>query len=709
MPPRSRPGPGPLAACLLALTLPTGARADADPAPPPAYDVYVTAEGDAVERVTTVRRLDTEDIEQESARTLDEALVLQPGVQVRTGGDGVPRIDVRGLRSRHVLLLLDGIPLNATEDGQFDPTQIPVEAIDEIALTYSTSSVLYGDGPIGGVLQLETRDPEPGVHGSLRGDVREDGQYLGRFTLSGATERFDAIASGSRFWSHGYPLSDDFDPTSEEDGGLRDNSDRERGSFFTRVGFLPTDRVRIGALVNYVDGEHGIPWAVSDDPEDAFVNRRRFERVDDFTGLSGQLSLQWEPEGPFDVRTWVYANRLSEERSRYDDAGLDTLDDPTARGSFTQVGRSLVTGGALHVGTDLGRLGRLRFALNGRRERFDVNGRIRDVPVPAPPPPPPPATTGGGGGAGGGGGGGGTGGGGGGGGGTGGGGTASADEFAFRSFSDDRALGVISSGLEYTFEPTPHSAVVLGYAHAWLEKDAGGSDDGGLLLVGAHYDFDSGTRLRGSLARKIRFPSIRQLYEEGSGNPDLTTERGFNYELGVVQSLPGRSQLSLTGFWLDVQDFIEKDADGFFANFEDYRFRGIELTAATRVLPRLDLRFSYTLLDAVDRDPPGAFQELDNRPEHKLAFEGRAFLPCGWTARLGVLHVADSIFYSRRGPLQKRRSDDYALFDIRLAKSLGERLEIYAGVDNLTDERVEPNYSLPQAGRTFYAGIEAGF
>ncbi|MDY6878752.1 MAG: TonB-dependent receptor plug domain-containing protein [Thermodesulfobacteriota bacterium] len=43
---------------------------------------------------------------------------------MRTGAQGIPRINLRGLRSRHVTLLLNGIPFNSTYDGQFDPSII---------------------------------------------------------------------------------------------------------------------------------------------------------------------------------------------------------------------------------------------------------------------------------------------------------------------------------------------------------------------------------------------------------------------------------------------------------------------------------------------------------------------------------------------------------------------------------------------------------
>ncbi|KPK21400.1 MAG: TonB-dependent receptor, partial [Nitrospira bacterium SG8_3] len=126
-------------------------------------EVVVTAERHLVESVGTVREITAKDIEAKGARTLGEALELLPGVDIRTGAEGVPRVDLRGFRSRHVLLLLNGIPLNSTFDGQFDPSIIPVESIARIKVSYGSNSVLYGQGGLGGVINIITKKGTEGI------------------------------------------------------------------------------------------------------------------------------------------------------------------------------------------------------------------------------------------------------------------------------------------------------------------------------------------------------------------------------------------------------------------------------------------------------------------------------------------------------------------------------------------------------------------
>ena len=173
-------------------------------------EIVVSAPGYGVEATETVREVTKQDIENKGARNLDQSVNLVPGVDIMTGGDGTPRVNIRGFRSRHTLLLVDGIPYNSTFDGQFDPTLIPVENIDKIKVTAGSSSVLYGQGALAGVVNIITRRGQQGLHGMV---AEEDGtaiRHYERFSLSGAKDKVDFFVSGSSFKTDGFVLSNDF-------------------------------------------------------------------------------------------------------------------------------------------------------------------------------------------------------------------------------------------------------------------------------------------------------------------------------------------------------------------------------------------------------------------------------------------------------------------------------------------------------------------
>jgi len=606
-------------------------------------EIVVSGEREGVEAVGTVREITAEDIQNKGARTLDEALQLLPGVNIRTGADGVPRVDMRGFRSRHVVLLLDGIPLNSTIDGQFDPTFIPVENIEKIKVSYGDHSVLYGDGGLAGVINIITKRGKKGFHGMVLGEAGDRSHYLGQFNLTGGQGKTDFFLSGSYFETDGFRLSHDFEPTSVEDGGTRENSDKNRKNFFANVNYAATDKLLVGVVFNYTKGEFGKPPSVIDDRNDPFADRARFERIDYLEGYSTQLSLSYDFTGPLSLRSWLYYNQMKEEENRYEDSTYDVITE-------SQLNTSRIKGAAVQTKYDLKSAGLITLGLNARQEEFEDESE---------------------------------------------------------DFQDERDLDVFSAALEYEITPMKGWGLVFGYGYYWLNKDEG-NDNAGSFLVGTYYDVFKSTRIRGSVAKKIRFPSLRQLYEEDGGNPDLTTEESYNYEVGVEQGLPGNSKIALVGFIEDVRDYIEKDVDDISQNNEKYRFQGVEFTAQTEGIKNLLLRAGYTYLDTEDKSPDTEKDELQNRPKHKLTFEGKYSFTFGFSTYMNIIYVADQVFYSKAQdePLQKASLNDYALVNLKLDQELLKgKADLYLGVDNLFDVDYETSYGFPQAGRFIYGGV----
>lgn len=630
-------------------------------------EIVVSAQKEGVEAAGTVREITAEDIRNKNARNLAEAIELLPGVEVRTGAEGTPRIDIRGFRSRHVLLLLDGIPLNSTSDGQFDPSIIPTENIAKIKLSYGTSSVLYGQGALAGVINIITKKGKEGFQGMASGEAGEGLERLGRLTFSGAKDNVDFFLSGSMAARRGFRLSDNFDATPLEDGDLRGNSDARRNNLFGNIGYSPMENWNIGLVATYTKGNYGVPpstkQSTKTDP-DPFASNPKYERVNDLEGFSTQLSTSYDIPGPADIRGWVYFNSLDEERTRYDDSNYNSLDN---KGSYFEEGDSRVWGGALQGSYDLEFGGLVTVGLDAQRQDYRSSGKVRDVQV--------------------------------------------GKKYLFSYFDDQWKLDVYDASMEYEVSPFQDFGVVLGYGHHWLNKEEGSNDNDGSYLAGLHYDILKDTRIKGSFARKVRFPTIKQLYEKEYGNPDLETEESYNYELGVEQALPLNSRLTLTGFLSDVKNYIEKPFnDAPYENNEKYRFQGVELSAETRLMKHLTLGAGYTFLDTQDKTSGKEKDELQYRPRHKLTFEGKYTFPFGFSAYMNVIYVADQVYYSRETPLQKRDLNDYALLNIKFDQTLlNGLLDVYVGADNLFDKDYGESYGFPMAGRTVYGGVQVHF
>lgn len=125
-----------------------------------------TPEADIPAGVSVV---DDSTIEIRDYNTLTDALSAIPGIRVAQSGGpgGNASIFVRGTNSDHVLVLLDGMPINDAADssGAFNFGTDTLADIERIEIIRGPMAALYGSGAIGGVINLITRrGSEPGLH-----------------------------------------------------------------------------------------------------------------------------------------------------------------------------------------------------------------------------------------------------------------------------------------------------------------------------------------------------------------------------------------------------------------------------------------------------------------------------------------------------------------------------------------------------------------
>jgi outer membrane cobalamin receptor len=614
-----------------------------------------------VEAGETVQTVTAEQIKRQNARTLDEAVALLPGISVRTAGDGTPRIDIRGFRTRHVLLLLNGTPFNAASDGQFDPSLISVENIAEIKVVTGGTSVSYGPGGNGGVINIITKKGGTATHGSAAAEVGEGASRLIRTTVSGGSEAVDFFASASGYKRDSFPLSDDFKATKAEDGGARDNSDIERKNVFANVGYSPTDKTLLGMTFSYLNGEHGKPPVVNFDKTDPFSSNEKFDRLTDSDNYSLQLAASHDPSGPFLIKSWVFVNQLDQVEDRFDN---NRYNSQRNKGSFHTDSTTRISGANLQVGYHFSDSDALTLGLMAENDDFDAAG-FEQVQV-------------------------------------------NKTTVVRQSVDRSNDFQVYSTLLEYEASPLDHLGVVAGAGYHWQDREDDTKSDYSYLLS-AYYDFPTDTRIRANHARKIRFPTLDDLYSPDGGNATLEAEKTMHYEIGLEQGLPAKTTVSLSGFYIDVNDFIEKDADGIKTNFQEYTFSGFETSIENRVIDDLLLRAGYTYMETEDKSAGSQRDVLQYRPRHKLTFESNYRLAWGMSLYGSLTYVADQYFYDKN-QIEKKRLSDYTLVDVRLSQEFFQgKLTAYLGAKNLFDQDYEQSYGLPQAGRTVYGGLNYRF
>ncbi|WP_297489200.1 TonB-dependent receptor, partial [uncultured Cetobacterium sp.] len=119
---------------------------------------FSTSIKDTAKNITVIT---SEEIAQKGIQTAGEALKGVSGITVRNMDGASPKIDLRGsgaTAGANTILLLDGIPLNGL--ANYNINQIPIGEIERIEVIPAGGAVMYGDGAIGGVINIVTKAPE---------------------------------------------------------------------------------------------------------------------------------------------------------------------------------------------------------------------------------------------------------------------------------------------------------------------------------------------------------------------------------------------------------------------------------------------------------------------------------------------------------------------------------------------------------------------
>lgn len=171
------------------------------------------------------------------------------GRQSSAGPNDFP-LDLRGFGTngdQNMVVLVDGVRISENELTTPLLSSIPIETIERIEVVRGGSSVLYGAGATGGVIQIVTKRPQADAgHGSIVGEVGTDGQRAGR-------------AFVARGWDN---MSIDASYSKARNDNWRDNSKSNQENFSTTVQWFASDW-RFGLRANTARADYGLPGSLN--------------------------------------------------------------------------------------------------------------------------------------------------------------------------------------------------------------------------------------------------------------------------------------------------------------------------------------------------------------------------------------------------------------------------------------------------------------
>ncbi|MEJ2646367.1 MAG: TonB-dependent receptor, partial [Gammaproteobacteria bacterium] len=594
------------------------------------------------------------DIADSTATTLPQLLSQQAGVVTRSlYGNDAARASV-GLRgfgatdTQNTLILLNGRRLNDIDLSAVDFAAIPLHSIKRIEIIRGGGGVLYGDGAVGGAINIITRK------GGRAGTRAHLDMSLGSF----ATRTLDADAShtGSRYSLHVAGQAVDSD-------GYRANNELQQrnvqadlklpqanGEWFLRMGG-DSQRLRLPGP-RTVDPSAGINQLVNDRRGTATPNdwaRRTGDR------LSGGYSHYWQNgaeavldvgyrtknEKAFfddytfggkyaryldsDLSTWSFTPRLTLPLPLFGHSartvlGVDYYDSRYT--SDRSLNPSTIATPVHHLYVtqkSLAAYGRTRLALTGATA-LTAGARLERVRITA------------------------------------------------RDHADPSAPGG---------------------SFATQAPPADRTDNVYLLDLGLHHRLRQDLSVYLRSARSVRLATIDELFQTDPTTflqvfSPLKPQTSVDVGSGVTYT-PGKSRFSADVYYLRLRNEIAYDPNTFAnVNLDPTRRYGLELSAAVPVTAHLKLQGSYAYMRAQFRDGPNAGNNVPLVPRQTATVSARWKLPHGSWVSAGARYVGAKYFDNDQTNNFGQQIPAYTLVDLKVGRRW-HQWSVTAAVHNLFD------------------------
>ncbi len=585
--------------------------------------------------------------------SLADVIESETGVQVRqSGGLGSFSIaSLRGSSSQQVTVYLDGLPLNEASGGGVDLSQISLADVESIEIYRGTTPINFARGSIGGAINIRTlrvKDANQirvnGGYGSF--DTRRAGMlYLGE------KNGWDTVLTAEYF-----DTDNDFEFVNDNGTEFNSNDDRKehrnnaqvtRGSGLFKLGHRLDKSKRLDFLFNAFDKDQGLPSRDNSPANDASLDTFNLN-----TNL--RLTVDQIAGRPWNATARAFASR---RRENYDDSdsqiGLapqKTHDVTWRYGLQSYVERTT----PWHIMKGIVEFSRETYESEdkiGQREKLDASRNAIESGVQA----------------------------------------------TMFYFNDDLLL-------------TP----ALRLQTHWDDFDgnAGSSSEtyvnpqGGVRLRLA-----DGIATKANLGRYVRLPSFFELFGDRGfvkGNPELESERGINFDVGVqlnkhlstpfLQSL----DINLAYFYSNIDDLIAFVFDargvGRAVNISRANIQGMELGASLAFSTNTLFTMNATWQDPENRSDIAAFdgKRLPGRYSRKVFLRVEQLV-----SRFKLYYEFDhesGVFYDAANLLSAR---DVNKHNLGVNAELGSwRFGFEAR--NLSDKNFEDFNGFPTPGRAFF-------
>ncbi len=614
----------------------------------------------------TVHRVPLAGLAQADASTVDQIARLIPSAHVPTNSRGETLIYLRSAGERQTAFFFDGALLNVPWDNRFDLSLLPVSVIGQAQVAKGASSMLYGTNVTGGAVSFTSRALQyPGTLWELTGRGGTEGTREGYLTHLGRTERVNYALSAGYSARDGFALAENATlPFSQSHDEIRTNTDLELLNLFGQVAYTFDKGAQLGVVALHLDGDKGIAPEGHLNPAEEPVRYWRYPMwKTSMLIVNGDMPLNGRGTR---LRGAVWASRFGQQIEQFEN---DTYSNTVALQDDEDVtlGSRLIL---LHP-TNQGEWRVALNALTSRHNQVDTEVGVNAQPL----------------------------------------------DLTYQQH-------VFSGGLEYERQLTAPLRLIVGASLDAIatpetgDKPARDPQTSAGFSTALLYELNEAWSWRASGGRKVRFPTLRELFGEAINrfipDADLKPETAWLGETGIVHQgvvFSGEANVFVNRS-VDTIDRRTVEIDGERKrqriNLEGSRVYGVEVMGVVQPLAGWRVNGHMTWLNARGYD-----EGMTVRLAEKPAWLSTVTSTYQYRGRLTVL--LQGVYTGRAYSLDETNTFVALPTSLSVNARMAYRLrintprllaaEVFARVNNLTDEVVMPQLGLPAPGREIQAGL----
>lgn len=211
--------------------------------------VYGTV-GNVLEQSKNITVIDRQAILNAPGNSLIDLLSREANISLRsqTGHDKYGGVDIRGMGdsySSNVLVMVNGVRLNAPDLSGADFSTLSLGQIERIEIIRGGGGVLYGDGAVGGVVNIVTRDTNR-AHAEI-------------YNSYGSFDSFDSRLNASL---HSGDLGASLTAAHYQTDGYRDNAFLDKNQLSSQLAYQINQSIDLQLNFRIHDDEYGLAGPV---------------------------------------------------------------------------------------------------------------------------------------------------------------------------------------------------------------------------------------------------------------------------------------------------------------------------------------------------------------------------------------------------------------------------------------------------------------